>query len=45
MKVVRRGGRGGCVVVAEFCVESLHLFHLDVVRDTELQVMHGGGWV
>jgi len=26
-------------------VESLHLFHEDVVRGTELHFIHGGEWV
>jgi len=26
-------------------MKSLHLFHADVVHGTELQFMHGGGWV
>ena len=33
------------MVIAEFCVESLHLLHADVVGGPEFQLMHGGGWV
>jgi len=44
-RLCRGGCCRGCIVVAEFCVESLHLVHADIVRGTELQFMHGGGWV
>jgi len=37
------GGSGGCVVVVEFCVEGLHLFHVDVVCSAELQFIHCEG--
>ena len=36
---------GGCIVIAEFCMESLHLLHADVVSGAEFQLMHGDGWV
>ena len=39
------GCYGGCVVIAEFRMESLHILHADVVGDTKFQLMHGGGWV
>jgi len=35
----------GCIVVAEFGMESLHLFHADIVCGVKLQFLHGGGWV
>ena len=37
-------GRGG-VIIAELGVEVMHFFHADVIRDTELEFVHGGeGW-
>ena len=38
------GGVGG-VVVTEFCVKSLHFLHANVVSCTQLEFVHGGGWV
>jgi len=35
----------GCIVIAEFCMESLHLLHADIIDGAEFQLIHGGGWV
>ena len=34
-----------CIVIAKFCIQSLHLLHANVVSGAEFQLMHGGGWV
>ena len=41
----RGGFCRGCVVIVEFCMESLHFLNADVVGNTKFQLMHGGGWV
>ena len=41
---IRGSGVGG-IVVAEFSVEGLHFFHANVVSGTQLEFVHGGGWV
>jgi len=38
------GGVGG-IVVAKFGVKGLHFFHAHVVGGTQLEFVHGGGWV
>ena len=38
------GGVGG-IVIAEFGVKGLHFFHAHVVSDTQLEFVHGSGWV
>ena len=42
-----RGGVSyrGCVIIAKFCMESLHFLHTDVIGGSQLQLMHGGRWV
>ena len=35
----------GCIVIAEFCIESLHLLHADVASGAKFQLMHECGSV
>ena len=48
IRVGRLRGRvsgGGCIVIAEFGMEGLHLLHADIVGRTQFEFMHRGGWV
>jgi len=38
------GWRWG-VIVAKFCMESLHFLYTDVIGCTQFQLVHGGSWV
>jgi len=40
-----RVGGGGCIVVAEFGMERLHLIHADIVGRLQFKFMHRGRWV
>ena len=38
-------GGGGCIVIAEFGVEGLHLLHANIVGNMQLELVHRGRWV
>ena len=40
-----RVGGGGCIVVAKFGMEGLHLLHADIVDNTQFKFVHRGRWV
>ena len=40
-----RVGSGGCIVIAEFGMEGLHLLHADIVGCTQFEFVHRGRWV
>jgi len=40
-----RVGGGGCIVVAEFGIEGLHLLHADIVDRAQYKFVHRGRWV
>ena len=40
-----RVGGGGCIVVAEFGIEGLHLLHADIVSRAQFKFVHRGRWV
>jgi len=40
-----RVGGGGCIVVAEFGMEGLHLLHAKIVGSAQFKFVHGGRWV
>jgi len=38
-------GGGGCIVIAKFGMEGLHLLHADIVGCTQFKFVHRGRWV
>jgi len=40
-----RVGGGGCIVIAEFSIEGVHLLHADKVGRTQFKFVHRGRWV
>jgi len=35
-------GGGGCAIIEKFCMEGLHFLHTDVIRGTQVQLVHRG---